>query len=174
MKIIPTSEQIQYVKNLLDKGMGNRGSFDGDYYKRLFGFIGEIIIHDLLGTKRPTDLSKPDNGYDLIVNNKKYDVKVAIRNTPYKQYYDHNIAAYQINYNVDGYIFLSYNQNNGEFTICGIISKKDFLEHSKFYREGDEFIGACRVLLTIKCDCYKIKTKHLTKFRNIETFIKCL
>ena len=133
MKIEPTNEQRDYVKNLLGKDghkMGKRGSFDGNYFERLFGLIGQVIICDEFDCPRPTDVSKPDEG-DIIINGKKYDIKMRQLRGKNKKDYWNSVSHFQINYLGEGYIFLIYYVEEGVYEIAGWISKNDFMQKSE-------------------------------------------
>lgn len=167
MKIIkPTIEQREYVKSILDKGMGKRGIFDGGYYERLFGLIGQVIICDMFNYPRPTDLTKADAGFDIEIGGKKYDIKCEIRTVDFKRTYVHNVAATQINYKTDGYIFMSFNKEIGEYTICGYISKEELKTKADYIKLGTHRRRTNGTYMPAKCDYYELKNKFLLEINN--------
>lgn len=136
--VVATDEQRDFAKDFLTKGgLGNRGVFDGDDLKQLFGLIGQVIVSDLLSQPRPVNVQGFDGGHDLIWEGKRYDVKVLIGTVAWKQRsHSHNLYAKQIHYACDGYIFLHYDSSKSVYTICGHILKHDFLNAATFFKGG--------------------------------------
>lgn len=162
MKIEPTNEQRNYVKGILDKGMGKRGEFDGDYFKRLFGHIAQVIVADEFDKPRPKDLTKPDAGWDIEIGDKKYDVKCMINNFDMKPSFFHNVPASQINYEGDGYIFVAYNNMKGIYDIRGFISKEKFKEKSTFRKKGER-----KGDFVFSYDEYELEDKKLKRIKHL-------
>lgn len=172
MKLEASSEQRDFCKDFLKEGsIAQRGKFDGDQFQQLFGLLGQVLVSDYLGLERPKNEGF-DGGIDLTIGEKTFDVKCVTRTVDPKKHFVNNLTAFQVNYNVDGYIFLSYNKTKGIFTICGWASKKDFLEKAILYKKGDQRKrddGTCMINQT---DNYEIRNDQLRKFRNKDQMIE--
>jgi hypothetical protein len=134
-----SEDQVRYAREYLKEGsVANRGVFDGDEYKQLFGIQAQTLVADYLGVPRPKNEKGFDGGWDILFKGKRWDVKCEQRNVSFKpRVFVHNVAGSQINYEkCDGYIFVSYNREMGDFTICGWISKEGFKEHATFHPVG--------------------------------------
>jgi len=162
----PTQEQKVFVKEYLAQGsVANRGAFDGDQFQQLFGITAQVIVTDALGLMRAKNENTFDGGWDLEWNGKKWDVKCEMRTVAFKKSkFVHNLVAKQIKYDVDGYIFVSYNKSAGEYTICGHIEKNDFLKHSSFHMEGSSRTRSDGTMMVVKNGTgglYELEQKHL-------------
>jgi hypothetical protein len=156
-----TKEQIDFARAYLEKGgIAHRGNFDGDNLKQLFGLLAQIIVGDICKCSRPIN-SGFDGGWDLMLYEKKYDVKCEIRSVDFKKKYVHNLNANQKNYKTDGYIFVSYNKEIGEFTVCGKITKDKFFEKAIYRKVGDRVERADGSLMDIQSSFYELENKYL-------------
>ena len=163
--IEPTTEQNQFCREyLIVDGIAKRGKFDGDKLRQFIGLRGQIIVGDLLGLPRPKKTNKFDGGFDIEVKGLKLDVKVELRNVPFRKNYVHNLSKFQINYNCDGYIFLSYNQSAAVYTICGWIDKESFKKKACLYRTGEMRPQKGDKVMVTKSDFYEIKQEDLNNF----------
>ena len=138
IRIEPTIKQHEYSMNLLDGiTIGKRYDFNGDHFKQLFGITAQVIVCDFLGIDRPKSIKVFDGGVDLIWNDKTWDVKCEIRSCFFRpNKFVHNLSGHQIDYDVDGYIFLNYNRYQGVFELCGYILKENFKARAKYYGFG--------------------------------------
>lgn len=137
IKLKITEEQVNYAKYLISNcNYGNRGKFDGDKARQLVGMLAQTVLADYLRQPRPDISVGFDGGYDYIINDKKVDVKCMSRKGYIQGDFVHNLIAYQKNYDVDYYIFTNLNTVTNELEICGVISKEQFYEMAKLYREG--------------------------------------
>jgi thioredoxin-related protein len=139
--------------------MGNRGKNDGEYFERLFGILGQIIVCDLLKQPRPTDLIKPDELFDIEIKGKKYDIKVRTTNFQNKSYYWNSVAEHQIKYNVDGYIFVVYEKEQGIFEIVGYMYKEEFLKKAERHEPKDRS--------NLNFNAYEIQDNKLYSFEDL-------
>lgn len=149
----PTREQVQYCRSLLEESgsIGNRGEFDGNSMQQLFGLIAQVIVGDMIGYDRPQSSQGFDGGWDVIYKGKKVDVKCEVRNVAYRKSWPHNLKHSQITYpECEGYIFVSYNQEKGEYAICGYISKEELKDKGEHFREGSQRKRADGTFLTVK------------------------
>jgi len=161
-------EQIKYSWSLVNSyNFGQRGRGDGNKNQQFVGILGQTIISDLLKLNRPNGKTGFDGGYDLIINNKKVDVKTMGRTVPVKQHYVHNFIGYQLKYEVDYLLFLSYNKKNSIMTICGYITKDEFLKKARFYPQGAERTRDDGTSFYSKAPLYEISQKDLYPLNSI-------
>ena len=172
MKVNATQEQRDFCKDFLRQGsIAQRGKFDGDEYQQLFGLMGQVIVMDFLKLPRPRNEGF-DGGIDLTIGEKTFDVKCVSRTVEPLRHFVNNLTAFQINYKVDGYIFLSYNKTTGLYTICGWASKKDFLEKSILYKKGESRIRDNGTEMINQTDNYEIRNDELRKFGNYNRMLE--
>lgn len=171
LKLVASDDQRDYARTFLSEGsVANRGSFDGDQLKQLFGMIGQVLICDLLAHERPKNLKGFDGGSDLLWNGLRWDVKCLIGTTPWKaRTHAQNLHARQIGYACDGYIFLHYDSAKGEYTLCGYILKHDFLNNALFFKEGAARPRSDGSSMIVKNGgMYEIKGSKLKQFKKEE------
>jgi len=158
----PTNDQIDYAKYLLkDTPKIWRGKVDGDPEQRLIGHIAQIIICDEFGCKRPNKYNGYDGGTDVTIFNKKFDIKTELRNVDFRLDFVHNVLECQMKYLCDGYIFVSFNKEKNEFTICGYITKENFLTNATFFKKGDKRARSDGSFMKAIDNYREIKQKHL-------------
>ncbi|HEY9061030.1 MAG TPA: hypothetical protein VIO64_11105 [Pseudobacteroides sp.] len=159
--ILVTQEQKEYAKQLTDNvnfGIRKSGG-NGSNVQQYTGILSEIVIKDLFGVARTTG-DGFDGGFDFELFGAKVDVKTMCRNTYMKHDYIHNLFAVQ-NYDVDYYLFCSFNKQTDILTICGIISKEEFLKKSKYYAAGTIRERSNGTELELKADNYEIRQSKL-------------
>ena len=167
MKIIPTWEQVnlakEYVKSW-DKKV--KDYFTPDEQSKLFGIISQMIIADMLKIEKPVNKGA-DGGVDIVWNGKTWDIKTEIRNVDFKpSTFVHNLHAPQIKNNVDGYWFVCYNREKGEYDVRGFIEKDKFIKHALFYQGETKRQRSDGSWMEIKPGgMYELKDRHLTKWK---------
>jgi len=157
--IEPTKEQKEYVTELIKQEFGHERKNSGDYFERLFGLLGQIIVCDIFKKPRPTDITKCDGFSDIEIKEINYDIKTRRINVPNKKEYWNSVQSEQMNFKVGGYIFVVYRQDKGLFQIVGWIHKKEFLEKGKFHKKEER--------KNLKFDAHEIQDKDLNKFRSL-------
>lgn len=167
VRITPNIETVRHCRKSLGIiSLGNRGDFDGDLYKQLFGLIAQSIVMEWMGLGLPEVKKGFDGGSDLIYNGSKWDVKCEIRQVPFKLEYVHNLTAAQKNYQTDGYIFVSFNQPKNEYEICGFITKEDFFKNARKFESGQRRTRNDGSQMEVKGrGMYELDQKYLTKFK---------
>lgn len=164
-----SEEQKSYAENTVRQyNFGRRGYGDGNRNEQLTGIIGQTVLADLLGQSRPDGASGFDSGVDFIINNRKTDLKTMSRTVPVKAHYVHNFIGYQIDYDVDFYIFASYNKSNDVLSVCGFLSKKDFLEKAKFYKKGEMRFRDDGSGFPTKAPLYEIRQSDLNQVNTLQ------
>lgn len=165
--IIVSDEQYQYASQQVEEhSFGNRGIGDGNKKEQLTGIIGQTVVADILNQERPRGDRGFDGGFDFIINGKKFDIKTMTRKVPVKSHYVHNFIGYQMKYDVDGYIFASYNTSNSCLTVCGWVTKKEFDSRAKSYKEGEYRYRDDGTSFPTKAPLYEIKQSDLNVLNN--------
>ena len=170
--IKPSQEQKDYAEKQVETyNFGQRGVFDGNKDQQFVGILGQTIVADLLKMPRPDGISGNDRGVDFVINNKSVDIKTMTRTVPVKEHYVHNFVAYQKEYQVDAYVFASYNKKNSIFSICGSVSKEQFKERADFFEKGQLRYRDDGTTFPAKAPLYEIKQSDLNKINSIEDII---
>lgn len=94
-------------------------------------------MDDLTGNPWPPQ-GQADGGHDIQWRGNTWDAKTERRKFKFKRTWQHNVNGKQINNNTFGYIFLSYQYQEGYIEICGYITKEELLKHAKFYGPGEK------------------------------------
>jgi len=147
-------------------GVGHRGIFDGNKNQQFTGMLAETMVCDYLGALRPANEGF-DGGFDLIWNDKKYDVKCEIRKGWFKpMQYVHNLVGSQLGYQAEGFIFVNHSWKEDGFELCGFIDKKDFIQHAFHYEQGSRRQRTDGSMMEVNAPggLYEITQKWLQRF----------
>jgi len=149
------------------KKIGNRKSFNGNRKNQVVGICAEFMIADLLGLERPKG-DGFDGGWDIQIGNKLIDIKTVGRTSKAKPEHWNNVIGQQIEYKNTHYLFCALNTYNRLLTICGFITKEDFLAKATYNKEGDVIIRSDGSELTLGAPNYGIQNKDLIQINSIE------
>ena len=145
-KATELAEEMGKLNNSITSGEGN-----------LAGFVGEIVVAELTGSKQSNTYD-----YDLTMpNGKTVDVKTKRTNYPPRENYDCSVAAFNIKQRCDYYAFVRVKNDMSKAWILGFYDKKSYFEDAKFHRKG-EFDPDNK--FTFKADCYNIPIHQLEGF----------
>ena len=155
------------VEVLKTTNFGHRSrGFNGNYEKQYTGLIGELTLHRLLGLTRPKYTSgRLDT--DILINNKKVDIKSMARNVYMQDHYVHNFVAYQKDMPSDILLFISINKKSGVVQICGWLEKEKFLENASFFDQGDKRERDDGTSFVLRAPLYEIEQNKLNKLNNV-------
>ena len=170
MITIPIDKSIaDHCKKLISEvNFGQRGKADGNRVEQYIGIVSQCMIMDIFGLPWIEASEGHDSGVDMILNQKRYDVK-SMGRTCYPQYnYVNNFVEYQAHFNVDRYIFCSVNKLTADLTICGWIEKADFFDKAILYPEGTIRTRADGTTFTSKAGLYELKNSSLIGANNIQ------
>jgi hypothetical protein len=139
--------EFNVLKGSVTKGEGNE-----------VGALGEIIVMDYYGDKAEY---VGDYDYDLIIKNKKVDVKTKKQNVPPQLHHTYNIFSYNTKQKCDWYCFVVIHKSLRTGWIVGWKNKEEFFKEATFRREGevDDTIKGCE--WKFKGDCYCLKITDL-------------
>lgn len=112
---------------------GKRSKANGNKEQQIVGIIGELMIRDLFNAGEIDGSNGFDGGFDINYNNKLIDVKTMGRTSQPKKNYVNNLIDLQINHSADHFIFNSFNKKNNILTVCGWISKLNFIKLAKYF-----------------------------------------
>ena len=147
---------------------GNRSKDNGNKEQQYTGIVGECVVREMFGIDYIDGSSGFDSGYDLKYASKKYDVKTMKRTVDVKDSYTNNFLKTQEDYDVDGYIFCSWNIKKSELTVAGWIKKEDVKRVKRLIPKGTirkNGIGAKE--FPLRFDMYEIDNEHLN-------FVNCI
>ncbi len=159
----PTAEEVHFARNLVKKKFTDkRGEFDGSFFEKLFGTISEILINKYF--QQSINQEKGfDGGHDIIINNKKYDIKCFKTIIKAKNKFEFLVPIFQ-NYSPDGYIFVLYNPNegnHGKYRVAGWIDTETFKQKSAIKKAGDFMLSGNK----FKTNNLVIDGKHLKSIK---------
>ena len=167
-----TTEQFNFAQDMVTRyNFGMRGYGDGNQKEQLTGIIGQTVFADLLGLPRPNGADGFDNGVDFVINGRKVDIKTMSRTVSVKDHYVHNFIGYQRNYSVEYYVFASYNTRTGVLSICGFVSKDEFLQRAKFYNKGDLRYRDDGTSFPTKAPLYEIRQGDLNRSDSLRELV---
>ena len=122
----------------------------------VYGFIGEIIVADLLGAKIENTFD-----YDLLLpDGTKLDVKTKSCTSAPKPEYACSVAAFNTKQQCDRYVFVRVKQDLSHAWVLGSIKKEQYFERAKFCKKGDADPDS-KFGWTFKGDCYNLYIRDL-------------
>ena len=155
------------VEVLKTTNFGHRSrGFNGNYEKQYTGLIGELTLHRVLGLTRPKYTSGRLDS-DILINNKKVDIKSMARNVYMQDHYVHNFVAYQKDMPSDILLFISINKKSGVVQICGWLEKEKFLNEASFFDQGDKRERDDGTSFVLRAPLYEIEQNKLNKLNNV-------
>jgi hypothetical protein len=156
------------VEVLKTTNFGHRSrGFNGNYEKQYTGLIGELTLHRVLGLTRPKYTSGCLDT-DILINNKKVDIKSMARNVYMQDHYVHNFVAYQKDMPSDILLFISINRKSGVVQICGWLEKEKFLNEASFFDQGDKRERDDGTSFVLRAPLYEIEQNKLNKLNNVK------
>lgn len=162
-----SDEIIRYCKDQVEKyNFARRGYDDGDKEQQLTGVIGQCMIMKYFDVGLIDGTKGFDGGIDIIYHDKKIDVKTMGRNTKVEEWYTNNFHAAQDCFCPDIYIFCSYNKKTQELTICGYVTREEFIQRRKFIPKGMPRMKG-GTTFEFAYDMYEIDNTELNKINEL-------
>jgi hypothetical protein len=159
---------IEHCKTVLaNHNFGKRFTANGTKEQQLTGIIGQSVVMDFFEKGFVDGSSGFDEGVDLVFNNKTIDVKTMGRTTSVKPGYTNNFLQLQDYFKTDVYIFCSYNKKKKVLTVCGWITKEDFIQKRRFYPKGSIRTRFDKSTFTTFADLYEIDNTDLNNVNSI-------
>ncbi len=91
-----------------------------------------------------------------------------VRTTDVKPYYTNNFLKLQDYFDTEIYIFCSFHKNKKEVTVCGWISKPDFVLKRKFYKKESTRTRSDGSSFQTFSDLYEIDNTYLNSVNTID------
>ena len=159
---------IEHCKTVLAKhNFGKRFTANGTKEQQLTGIIGQSVVMNFFDQGFVDGSSGFDEGVDLVFSNKTIDVKTMGRTTSVKPGYTNNFLKLQDYFKTDIYIFCSYNKKKQVLTVCGWISKDDFIKKRRFYPKGSIRTRFDKTTFTTFADLYEIDNTDLNNVNSV-------
>ena len=153
------------------KNFGNRAvGANGNKEQQYTGIIGESVIYKLIYNTLP----KYDESttVDIVVNNKKVDIKTMGRKVYMQDHYVHNFVGYQKDIPNDIYLFNSIVKPDRIIQICGWITKDDFFKKCVFVEKEKLRYRSNGTFLKTKAPLYEIENNKLIQVNSKEDLLK--
>ena len=147
---------------------GQRKEANGSKTQQFTGVIGQSVLMDLFGLGFVDGETGFDGGVDILFNNKRIDVKTMGRTTDVRPNYTNNFLKLQDYLDTEVYIFCSYHKTKKEVTVCGWISKEDFLKKRTYYPKGTVRTRFDNSTFTTFSDLYEIDNSNLNQVKSFE------
>jgi len=129
-----------------------QGSITGSL-SNVVGAIGEIIVQDYTG-----GIEVNSKDFDLMVGNRRVDVKTKRCNTTPSPNYDCSVAAHGTKQDCDSYIFVRILTDHSRAWILGEIPKAEYYKKATKYHVNDVDPANGFVF---KADCYNLAIQEL-------------
>lgn len=132
-------------------------SIRNDDGANLVGNLGEVIFSKMY----PDAVRLPfTDEADFLFKGLRVEVKTKDRTVGCKAYYDAGVQAYQKDYDVDWYVFYSWNTRGGFIEYLGWMEKAKFYEKARFCTKGsiDPANG-----WVVSRDCYVVLISELIR-----------
>jgi hypothetical protein len=123
---------------LTSNNLGHRKDGNGTSLEQLTGVVGQQVVMDIFGVGLINEKMGFDGGVDFTYNHNTVDVKVVGRTVYPKPHYSVEVVEQQIKYDVDVYIFCSFHKVKNDLTVCGWMTKHEFLKKARHFRRGEE------------------------------------
>jgi len=104
-----------------------------------------------------------DAKYDLLVENKKVDVKTRCGKVPLSPSFFLNVQAEHASSDKDVIIFCYLNETNGDIQVLGGLTLSEFLTKAKLKRQGDRESNG----FTYYCDTFVIHPNQLKAIEEV-------
>ena len=169
MKIIKnmTMIQIKITPDIIARAkkkaatVGNlQGSITGSL-SNVVGAIGEIVVRDFTGA---TEANSKD--FDLLIGNRRVDVKTKRCNTTPSPNYDCSVSAHGTKQDCDSYVFVRILTDHSKAWILGEIAKSEFYKKATRYKTGD--IDPANGFV-FKADCYNLAIQELDSVKEAQS-----
>ena len=146
---------------------GQRGKADGSKEQQYTGMIGEVMCCDLFRRPRPQGGAGPDPGHDMVISEKRVDVKTMGRTVPMQAAYVHNFCALQIR--APGYyLFCSICKPTSILTVCGTISAAELHQKGQHFAEGETRTRSDGTTFVTRAGMIEVAQASLAQCRDAE------
>jgi hypothetical protein len=155
---------VSFAKKLAKEMGALRGSITGGK-GNLAGHLGELMVFDIMGGEY-----LPTFDYDIFWKGKRFDVKSKNCTSIPREFFNCTVAAFNTKQQCDFYIFTRILDSLRTGWILGYLSKDEFYEKARFFKEGDydpesfhRGMNGGRFI----ADCYNVRINELKPFEQI-------
>lgn len=138
------AKELGKLRNSITKGEGN-----------VVGILGEILVSEYFN-----GVIKNTYDYDVVINNKKVDVKTKKTTVEPEPHYLASVAAYNTKQQCDAYYFVRIDLVKKKGYLLGGLTKKKFFSKAIFYKLG-EVDPTSPFGWTFTADCYNVPISKL-------------
>jgi hypothetical protein len=124
--------------------------------KTVYGFLGEILIAELIGARHENTYN-----YDLIKGRWRIDVKTKCCTSRPRDHYECSIAAFNTRQQCHYYVFVRILANYSRAWCLGAIRKPEYFRLAHYCRKGMADVNGW----LFKADCYNLPIKLLHPLR---------
>jgi hypothetical protein len=147
---------------------GRRAFGNGTREQQLVGVAGESVVREWF-LQNPMDGRVGfDGGVDIRYLGLTIDVKVMGRTTDVRPDFVNNFVAAQAGFPTDVLVFCSYNKRTQMLTVCGWISKGEFLAKANLYPTGTLRFRADGTSFKTFADLYEISNTLLNDVTDVD------
>lgn len=161
-----TEEQIERAKNLYPFEELNNSITKGK--SNIYGAIGEIVVNDFFIEKGHKVDHTQTFDYDIIIDDKKVDVKTKRTTVVPRDYYNATIDANSAHQHCDFYFFVRVLENLNRAWIIGYISQEDIIEKAVKNELGEKDTEK----FNFKSECYNVTHDQLSRFKYDKPVVK--
>ena len=162
-----TMRQIKITPEIIARAkkkaatVGNlQGSITGSL-SNVVGAIGEVVVEDYTG-----GIEANSKDFDLMIGNRRVDVKTKRCNTTPSPKYDCSVTAHGSKQDCDSYVFVRILTDHSKAWILGEITKPEFYKKATRYRTGDVDPANGFVF---KADCYNLAIQELDSVKEAQS-----
>jgi len=138
-----------------------------DGKSKLWGALGEIVVHDFFNDQGYETEYKPTKDFDLVISTFTVDVKTKRTTVKPRMNYWATIAATSKHQRCDMYFFVRILKNLSTAYLLGYLPSDTFWEVAKFYKKGEiDPLGDGE--WRFAADCYNVKMEDLYAFKEAD------
>jgi hypothetical protein len=154
-----TPEQLKRAEEHFAFGVLNNSIMHGE--SNIYGALGEILVADYYRNFGFTVDMESTYDYDLIIENKKIDVKSKKTTVIPCGHYNCSVASYNTKQKCDAYFFVLINEEKTKGYLLGLMPKKKFFAEATFNKKGE--VDPQGNGWKFRADCYNLAISKLLK-----------
>ena len=164
---VPVSFKIKaYADEMAKVDVGRKDKLsNGTPQQQWTGHVGEFTVYEILELSYLIDQKIASHGFDggcdVSVKGYRIDVKTMGRTVPVKGEYVNNLMACQMKFDVNAYLFCSYNKTNSILSVCGWMPKESIKDMAEFHKKGDTVHRSDNTTFIAREDMYCVANKDL-------------
>ena len=158
-------EDIQYAREkAIEMGRINNSITKGE--GNIAGFLGEIIVSNLLTSVGIKNKIHNTYNYDIVCNDITIDVKTKRTKMKPRDYYECSIAKTSTHQKCTHYVFTRILNDFSKAWILGWMEHTEYFKKARFLKKGDKD-GDNNFI--VKADCYNVSIEDLNNISELVT-----